>query len=121
MLNTLKHFWFLLFDLEKLVSEAKGHTPEVEVQKLRTSLTILQKRVFRAFKMTFMAICWAGVLAAGLSFLMRNLLEIHVPHVLLLLMKVGGYFFILWGVLSPVGRAIETWDGETLPEILDEE
>jgi hypothetical protein len=72
--------------------------------------------VVRALRVVLIVVAFTVALHLAL-----DKFSVHIPHPYLIVMRVIGYSLILWGVLSPLGYPIRTWDGETLPEIVDEE
>jgi len=55
------------------------------------------------------------------SYFILRILQIEPSHNVIIVMRTIGYLAVLWGVLSPSGWGIQTFGGESLAEIFDEE
>jgi hypothetical protein len=115
-LDFLVHFYQLLFAPDALVEASLSRDKGMSRDQASRSVEKLRKHVLRALKVVLAVVVFTGILH-----LVLDRLGIHIPHTWLIGMKVIGYSLILWGVLSPLGYPIQTMDGETLPEIVDEE
>ena len=112
----LAHFYQLFFKPDALIKETLVHSGLASSENLPTNVIKLRAKAIRALKIVLLTVCLA--VAAHLVLVGRR---VHLNHRVIVSLRLLGYSFVLWGVLSPVGYAIQTFDGETLPEILDEE
>jgi len=80
---------------------------------LKKNIAKLRKYVGRAFIITILALFFA--------YLTSVIFKIYHISVVSQVIATIGYFLILFGVLSHFGYELQTWNGETLPEIFNEE
>jgi hypothetical protein len=108
---------FLLFFLPKVfLKVALDHEQNADEGEMKNRISKLRMKIFRGLK-----IVSGAVIAALIANIFLKWPNLKVPHSGLLVMRIFGYSMVLWGVLSPVGHHIRSWDGNTLPEIVDEE
>ena len=112
----LVHFYQLFFKPDALIKETLVHSGLASSENLPTNLMQLRAKAIRALKIVLGTACLAVT-----AHLVLVGCHVDLNHRVIISLRLLGYSFILWGVLSPVGYAIRTFDGETLPEILDEE
>ena len=112
----LKRIFFLFFYPDKLLKLAQEHTPTAGSEQLQKSIHLVRGHVFRALR-----IALGTAFFSWFVYFILSLLSICIPHRILLVMRFFGYVFVLWGIFSPAGWKIQTFKGETLPEIVDEE
>ena len=114
LVKMFKHIYLLFFDPQGLIQEAMKRTPNANLEKIRRHVETLRTKIFTAFWYAF----FVFVMAWGISFI-YHFLGGPLEHHFLIKMRWVAYGFILWGVLSPA--SIETWQGDTLPEVLNDE
>jgi len=106
---------WLLFYPKALVHETVKRD-KISKNQADDAVEKLRKKVFRGFGFVVY-----GIFLAVVTYLLLAQLGFHLGHRWHIFLRLTGYAFVLWGVLSPVGYKIRTFDGETLPEVVDEE
>lgn len=117
--DIVRDLYLLLFRTEVFTQKIyeRARTTREKAPHLAKSAEKLKGKILRGARATLYGIGIAHVL----RWLIEDVLHGHVSHDSLTVIKLLSYSLILWGVLSPVGYGIRTFDGETLPEIFDEQ
>lgn len=119
MLDFFKHVFQFFFCQDAFIKAALKRAPNPSKdlpEQFRKSTEQLRRHIFRAFRFVLYAII-AALIVYGLTLIFK----FHIPHWGLILLRIIGYCAILWSIMSYLGYPIRTFDGETLPEIFDEE
>jgi hypothetical protein len=112
----IERVFFLFCYPDKLIKLALKHSPNANSKQIEKQIALVRQSVFRGFRISI-----GTALFSFIIFLILRSMNIVFGHRILLVFRFFGYMFILWGVFSPTGWKIQTFDGETLPEIIDEE
>ena len=116
LFDFLKRVFFLFFMPQKLVDLALRHQPNSDKSAVQNSVTKVRKSIRRGLRIVLIT----GAITFITYFLLR-IFRIELSHNMIILMRTIGYLAVLWGVLSPSGWGIQTFGGESLAEIFDEE
>ncbi len=93
-----------------------GKLPKTRVLEYRKTLAnstmLLRHSVFHAFFQVLAILITAAMVALVLS-------HFHTSFNIVLIIRLIGLFLIVWAIFSRVGWEIQTFSGDTLPEIIN--